>query len=401
MRKSRLLVILGLAACLVAGLAVLAKAEVGVTPTEIRIGQWGPQTGLAAAWGSVARGTEVYVKMINAAGGIHGRKIKYYLFDDGYNPAKTKAGVIKLVQGPGVFAFVGGVGTGPGMAVRDYLQKRRIPWVGMATGSRLWAFPPNKYRFAMYPNYDTEAKALTRYAVTKLKKKRIAFFYQDDDYGKGGLVGFLAELKRLKMKPAAVVPVQRGVRNLASHALLMRKAKADCVILWVMPRHAIILLATSRKLGFKPTWMTSSTLSDYPFMLKISRGLWTGMIFGNFGLLPDSKNPLMRKYYAAYKKYARKGERWGVFFYAGIGFVEPAVEALKRVGKNLTVARFVAALSSLRNFQGIFGKVSFSKMKGGKCLSGKDCRQGQRSIFLAQGLKGGKVKRLSGWLSPK
>jgi len=34
-----------------------ALAERGVTDTEIRIGQYGPQTGPAALWGAVARGT--------------------------------------------------------------------------------------------------------------------------------------------------------------------------------------------------------------------------------------------------------------------------------------------------------------------------------------------------------
>ena len=39
------------------GWSLTAMAEVGVTDTEIHIGQWGPQTGPAAPWGSVARGT--------------------------------------------------------------------------------------------------------------------------------------------------------------------------------------------------------------------------------------------------------------------------------------------------------------------------------------------------------
>ena len=46
-------------------------AEEGVTDTEIHIGQWGPQTGPAAPWGSVARGTDAYFKMFNAVGGFH------------------------------------------------------------------------------------------------------------------------------------------------------------------------------------------------------------------------------------------------------------------------------------------------------------------------------------------
>ncbi len=50
----------------------------GVTDTEILIGQWGPQTGPAAPWGAVARGTDLLVKIINEEGGIHGRKIQIF-----------------------------------------------------------------------------------------------------------------------------------------------------------------------------------------------------------------------------------------------------------------------------------------------------------------------------------
>ena len=81
----------------------------GFDDKEIRIGQWGPQTGPAAAWGSIARGTRLLFNIVNEEGGIHGRKIKYFLRDDQYNPAQTKAVVKELVEKEGIFAFVGGV----------------------------------------------------------------------------------------------------------------------------------------------------------------------------------------------------------------------------------------------------------------------------------------------------
>ena len=76
----------------------VALAERGVTDTEIRIGQWGPQTGPAALWGAVARGTRAYFDMINEEGGIHGRKVTYFLRDDGYMPPRTKAIAKELVE---------------------------------------------------------------------------------------------------------------------------------------------------------------------------------------------------------------------------------------------------------------------------------------------------------------
>ena len=186
----------------------------------------------------------------------------------------------------------------------------------------------------MYPLYPDEAQILTAYAIDTLGKKKIAFFYQNDDYGKGGLEGAVRELKKRGMTLAADVPVEVGETDLASHVLKMKKAGADCVIMWVYPKHAAIVLGTAAKLGYKPQWMACSTLSDVALMFKITKGLWNGMIFGNFAELPDSKAPLMVKYHEAQKKYAPK-ERWGVFFYAGFGFVEPMVEGIKRAGKDL------------------------------------------------------------------
>ncbi len=371
-------------------LATGAAAETkGVTDHEILIGQWGPQTGPAALWGAVARGTACYFKMLNHQGGINGRKLKYFLRDDGYQPNRTKAIVKELYENVGVFGFVGGVGTSPGMAAMPYIVKHNIPWVGMATGSTHWAFPPKKTIFAVYPNYPDEAAILVSYALDQLGKKKIGFLYQNDDYGKGGLEGAVRELKKRGQKLVAAVPTEIMDTDLSSHVMKLKQAGADCVILWLLPKQAVITVATAAKLGYRPQWMACSTLSDFQLMYKISKGLWKGVIFGNFAELPDSDHPLMVKYRKAWKKYAPK-ERWGVFFYAGFGFAEPMIEGIRRAGRNLTVESFVKAMETLKDFQGIMGPITY----------GPGRRQGLRKVFLAQCLAGAKAKRLSGWIGP-
>ena len=119
MRRFSFSMVLLAALVLAWGTAVLAADVPGMTDKEIRIGEWGPQTGPAAPWGAVARGSHMFWDIVNADGGIHGRMIKHVYFDDGYNPARTKAGVKELVEGEGVCAFVSGVGTAPGLAVMD------------------------------------------------------------------------------------------------------------------------------------------------------------------------------------------------------------------------------------------------------------------------------------------
>ncbi len=377
------------------GLVSGVSAEEGVTDTEIHIGQWGPQTGPAAPWGAVARGTDAYFKMINAEGGIHGRKLIHHMFDDAYNPAKTKAGVKELQEGIGMFAWVSGVGTAPGLAVKDYLMDRKIPWVGPSAGSLHWIEPPEKYLFAVYPLYYIEAKALCRYAVENLGLKRVAIAYQNDDYGRNGVKGAAYELKKQGLELVAEVPVEITDTDMKPHIMALKKADPDAVLLWVTPGHAVRLVGTGKAMQLNVQWLSTSTCSDFPLMMHISKGLWKDVIAATFGQLPDSDSALMKKYREeAYGKFAAKDERWGLFYYAGILFAEPLVEAIKRCGRDLTRERLVAQLEAMRGFQGISGEVNY------KPLDPKDpygCRQGVKETYLIQCLEGGESKKLTDW----
>src|SRR4030067_2409928 len=311
---------------------VSAQAVRGVTDTEVLIGQWGPQTGPAAPWGAVARGTDLLVKIINEEGGIHGRKFKYFLRDDSYQPAKTKAIAKEFVEQIGVFAVVGGVGVATGMTARDYLMENKVPWFSPVTGVYEWIHPIQKYIFIMYPLYDDAAFNLTGYLYEKLGFKKIAMFYQNDDYGKQGVMGVERYLLKHKIKLVEKVSAEVTDRDLSTHALKLKNSGADAVIMWTMPTHGALILAETAKIGFKPQWATSNTLSDSALMMQITKGLWVGMINSFFGELPASNHALMVKYREWHNKFAPQ-ERWGMFYYAGILFAEPFFEGVRRAGR--------------------------------------------------------------------
>lgn len=395
MKKNRIW-IMSLALALLLALSFGAAAEEGVTDTTIRIGQWGPQTGPAAPWGAVARGTGVYFQMINDEGGINGRKIDYRMFDDAYNPAKTKAGVKELQEGVGIFGWASGVGTACGLSVKEYLMERQIPWVGPAAGSLHWISPPQKYLFAVYPLYYSEAQILTKYAVATLGKKKVAIAYQNDDYGKNGVAGAEKQLARHGLKLVAQVPVEQADTDMKPHIMQFRKAEADVVLLWVTPTHAVRLIGTAAAMQYQPRWMSTSTCSDFPLMMAISKGLWKGVIAATFGELPDSTSPLMLKYKKAFDKFAAKDERWGLFFYAGIGFVEPMVEGIRRAGRDLTRERFVKEMEGITNFKGALGRIDYAPFEPSDVYS----RQGQKEVFLVECLDNGGFKKLTDWMEP-
>jgi len=387
---------IAIAVLFVIGFTGFAWAEEGVTDTEIHLGQWGPQTGPAAAWGSVTRGTRDYFKWINDNGGIHGRKIVFHMFDDGYNPAKTKAGVKELQEGVGIFAWASGVGSSPGLAVKDYLMEKKIPWVGPAAGSMHWVTPPEKYLFSVYPLYYDEARLLVRYALDTMGKKRVAVVYLNDEYGKNGLRGALKELKARGMEAVAEIPVEIKDSDMKPHVMKLRKAKPDMVLLWTTVTHAVRIVGTAKAMKFSPQFMSTSTCSDFTLMNHISKGLWEGVICGTIGELPDSDHPAVRFYKKeVFDKYASKDERWGIFYEGGIIFTEAMVEGLKRTGRNLTRERFVAEMEKITGFKGIGPEVNFKAYDPNDIYS----RQGTRHTFLIQCMKDGKAKKLTDWIT--
>src|SRR4030067_3611968 len=103
-------------------------------------------------------------------------------------------------------------------------------------------------------------------------------------------------LLKHKIKLVEKVSAEVTDRDLSTHALKLKNSGAEAVIMWAMPTHAALLLAETAKIGFKPQWATSNTLSDSALMMSITKGLWAGMINSNFAELPDPTPHLMFKY---------------------------------------------------------------------------------------------------------
>lgn len=106
----------------------------GVTDSEIKLGQTIAYSGPVSALGMEGVITSAYFNMINAKGGINGHKIKFISLDDGFSPAKTVEQVRVLVEGEGVMAVIGSVGSGPNLAVAKYMSTSQLPHLLISAG---------------------------------------------------------------------------------------------------------------------------------------------------------------------------------------------------------------------------------------------------------------------------
>jgi len=362
MKKERLLLsifIVFLAYFVVTPLTCSAANPAGFDDKEIRIASWGPQTGPAAPWGSIARGPALVFAMANEAGGIHGRKIKHFLRDDQYNPAKTKLLAKELVEQKGILAVTSGLGSSTTLAVRDYLAENKIVAVGMCTAAMGLVKPTGKYYFSNFDLFGDEMSVLTKYAVEKLKFKKIGFLYQNDPMGWDALNGAKERMKTYGMKFVAEIPVEPTEKDLSSQILKFKTAGAECVMMQVAPTPGVVAVKTAAAIGYKPQWISADTLGDMPLMHKITGGLWTGVITGGKTLDPRGNDPLVVKYREAAKRLMPE-EPFGGFFLAGVMFAEPLIYALQKVGRNLSTEALVDALNSVKGFQGIGPKTTWT-----------------------------------------
>ena len=143
---------------LVAGGAT-AQTVVGVTATEIKIGNTNPYSGPASAYGTIGKAIGAYFKKVNDEGGINGRKINYISYDDAYSPPKTVEMVRKLVEQDQVAFLFQTLGTPPNSAIHKYVNQQKVPQLFVATGATKWNDPQNfPWTMGYQPNYQTEGR---------------------------------------------------------------------------------------------------------------------------------------------------------------------------------------------------------------------------------------------------
>lgn len=380
---------LAVAGVVLLGTTLIGAQERGITPTEVVLGSSMPLSGPAAYWGAVGKGIDAYVKYLNDQGGIHGRKLRFVLRDDSYLPPRAVANVRELVERTGVFAIVGLIGTANAFAVRDYIVQNRVIWITPTADSSIWAgFRQKRFLFVTYPSYVHEGSILTRYAVEKLGVKKVAVFYQNDLYGQKGLLGVKRAVATLKgaVKLVSSVPYELVVTDLSSHALKLRESGADAVILYATPRHGALIVREMAKIGYRPRLLASFTLTD-PIMFTLAGEAWDDVYLTAFFPLPgtDPKVDETLQILFRYDPTLRANPFNSV---AGVAFLEPFLEGLRRAGRDLTTERFIGAMETIRNWDGqVIRGVTF----------GPDRRQGINRIYIVRAEKG-RYTKLTDWI---
>jgi ABC-type branched-subunit amino acid transport system substrate-binding protein len=337
-----------LVALLVLAAAGPALAQQGVTDTEIVLGCSNSFSGPLAFTGEQATkfGVDLHFKVVNDAGGIHGRKVRTVYYDDGYKPQEAVANTRKLVEQDRIFAVIAPQGTPPVVATMPYLEESKVPLLFPFQGSPVTR--GRRYVFSGMTLYDRQSRMMIDYLAGARKYTTFGVLYQDDEYGKSFLTAFEKDLGRHNLKIAAAEPVKRGVTDVSAQIAKLQAARPQVTFLVLTPPAGAQALKERQKIGWSETVMVSSgPLTDERY-LALAGDAAEGV--EGLSLWPDpvsSDLPGVKAYRAAMQKHFPKNEpnRYSLSGYvAAMLFSEGA----RRAGKNLTRENLITALEGLK-----------------------------------------------------
>jgi len=348
--------------------ALGGSSETGVTDKTIVIGGTFPLTGPAAAYAPIPLGMKAYFSFINARRGpdgkrgVLGRQIIWKFYDDGYNPANTIQLTRRLVEQDKVFATVGQLGTEPNLAVRPYLNQRRVPHTLVSTGASYWGLQYKEYPWTIgwQPDYIAEGRLYGLHIKANQSGKKIAVLYQNDDYGKDYLYGVRAALGKAYADTNIVAQEAFEVTapTVQSQMAKIKASGAPVFVILATPTPTIQAYAFGKGLGYKPDQIYLNSVGATAAFLNIAVArAGADYVNGTLSMTyvkdpsnpANASDPAIQEYRRIMEKYAPGLNASNQLYIYGFAKAETFVQALYKAGKNLTRAGLMNALLSMNS----------------------------------------------------
>ena len=336
------------------GSAAEKKYGPGATDTEIKLGQTVPYSGPASAFSSYGRLMTGYFEMVNASGGINGRKITLISLDNAFSPPKALEQTRKLVEDSGVLADVGTVGTTPNVAIQKYLNQAKVPHIFISAGGRRFADPQNfPWSVPMYPGFEMEGKTFGQYILKNKPDAKIGVLYQNDDYGKDFLTGLKAAIGEGKTKIVAEVAYELTDPTIDSQIVRLKDSGADVLLYFSTPKFTAQGLRKVKEMSWTPLQFLASPTNSVKTVLEPAgfenaQGIITTQFTKQAGDPKWVDDPEVKEYVEFMKKWVPNDNPGDFVALSGYIIAQGIAQALKQCGDDLTRENLLKQAASMR-----------------------------------------------------
>jgi branched-chain amino acid transport system substrate-binding protein len=328
-----------------------------VLDIDIRIGNVMPYTGDLAAFGTIGKAEAAYFDMINAQGGINGRKVKFISYDDNADPATTQEQTRKLVETDKVLLMFGSFGTPENLAVRAYLNERRVPQLFLASGDDEWNQPKSfPWTMGFPPSFRSEGRIYANYIQVSYPERRIAVLWQNDQFGRDLFLGLQEGLGDWARMIVSDIAVDGSEKSLNAQIDLLQSSGAEIVLLDAAPPMVALALRRMNDIGWHPVLLLDNASASIAHALRPA-GLENAIGVISTAFLKDASDPAwkndpgMQGWSAFMDKYYPDGDKADSYAVFGYAAAETLTQVLRQCGDDLSRDNILRQATSLKNYQ--------------------------------------------------
>jgi branched-chain amino acid transport system substrate-binding protein len=344
---------LGAALGVTASTATTATTETGVTATTIKIGGTYPLSGPASLYATIPVAMKAYFSYVNSRKGpdgkrgVYGRQIVFNYKDDQYSPPQAVQLTRGLVEQDGVFAVVGTLGTEVNLAIRPYLNAKKVPQMLVATGATTFGADWKKYPWTTgwQPAYQLEGKFYGQAIARNSPNGKVGILYQNDDYGKDYITGLKAGLGDKASVIVDEEPFEVTATSVASQIAKLKGSGANIFVILATPAKTVQAYATAAALKWSPAVIYTNSVSATDTFLTLAKANGAGDLVNRTFTVQYAKDPAnpkwasdpgMKLYQQVMAKYYPKGRVTDALNMYGVAAAEAFTELLYTAGKNPT-----------------------------------------------------------------
>jgi branched-chain amino acid transport system substrate-binding protein len=330
----------------------------GVTDSEIKIGNTAPYSGPASNYGTIWKCEARYYAMINAQGGVNGRKINFISYDDAYSPPKTVEMTRKLVEDDQVFIVANSAGTPTNTAVWKYLNEHKVPQLLVGTGATKWDDPKgHPWTIGFQPNYQSAGRIYAAYILKNKPDAKIGVLYQDDDFGKDYLKGVVDGLGPKAESMLVVKASYETTDTTVDSQIVDMKAKGcDTIVNTAIQKFAAQAIKKAAEIEWKPLHIVSDIGNSVAGTLKPAGFENCKGLVSDFWLKdpndPTWKNDPSYKWWLGFmNQWYPNGDQKDLNNVYGPSAAATVVQVLKQCGDDLTRENVMKQAANLHNFR--------------------------------------------------
>lgn len=237
------------------GLTLGLSAGGAFAEGTIKIAVPSPYTGSAAGFGeNVKAGVVMKLEELNAAGGINGKKIEAVYLDEQCEPREAATVSSSIVNDPEIVGIVGHLCSSAHLAALPTYVREGIAAISPTATSvsisdknkdekgKVWSFR-NVYRD------DFQGKFLADYVDKVMGFKKVAVFYENNDYGIGLKDAFVKEAKTLGLSVVGEEAYKKGDQDYTPQLTKLKGAGPQAMFIAGYYPEGALIADQAKKIG--------------------------------------------------------------------------------------------------------------------------------------------------------